>query len=188
MDIARIVLIATIFIWLGCMMLQAEGFLGWGRKRIDKSWITYCFSGMLITIFCDALTSFRSPILGWTYLLWLEYFIVFNLAIILDAYKDHPWLNRLEHFCGSFLVTLATAGTLLATNLLGDNPAFNLLVFVSIANAIGALNEVVELCLDKLFNTKNIGPDPYDTNYDLLLNFLASVSVAFLFMLFKLYN
>ena len=113
--------------------------------------------------------SYAFPLLFATYLL--------NLVASLIEAQDHfPLLNRVEHFASFVLLTYVVwifFLKYLTQDVWRDHPYYTSLLVFSIVAAFGVVNEIVELGLDFIFNTRLIGSG-LDTSLDLLMNSLGS--------------
>lgn len=107
-------------------------------------------------------------------------FAIYSLNLVsmaLGAQEKLPLLNRAEHFL-SFVFVAYVVWTFFLQYLPHDvwrhHRYYTALLVFSITATSGVINEIVELGLDGLLNTKLIGADPFDTSLDLLMNSLGS--------------
>ena len=85
-------------------------------------------------------------------------------------------INRFEHFIMYLLVTYVVSQFFfryLPSKVWSDHPYYTAILILSVAQTIGVMNEIFELFMDANFATHAIGPR-FDTNLDLLMNFLGS--------------
>jgi hypothetical protein len=90
----------------------------------------------------------------------------------------------MEHIIGSFLVIMFIHELLKQTKIITYIP-FNLqlVVLIGLTNLLGVVNEIVELAIDFSFQAQSIGPELWDTNIDLLMNFLGMGLYCFALLL-----
>lgn len=166
--------ISLLAIWIGLVGLQSFKIISFGVQALPKSWLFYwvmVFIGMLtlerFKLISTSSGSFIYPFL-------LTYSVVFLSAAIFNWYKLVPNLNMFEHLAGGVLVASILNEALKHIGLYSSisQPLIQGLIFFGIFTALGVLNEVVELFFDMAFKTKNIGPSLWDTNVDLLMNWL----------------
>jgi hypothetical protein len=107
-------------------------------------------------------------------------FAIYSLNLVsmaLGAQEKLPLLNRAEHFL-SFIFIAYVVWTFFLQYLPHDvwrnHRYYTALLVFSITATLGVVNEIVELGLDGLLNTRLIGTDPFDTSLDLLMNSLGS--------------
>lgn len=113
--------------------------------------------------------TFAFPVLFFTYCL--------NLVdLLLGGQEQLPILNRTEHF--SIYILLAYIVWIFFTKYLPqevwkEHPYYTALLVMSVTSLFGVFNEIIELFIDQMFNTKYIG-NRFDTPLDLLMNTLGS--------------
>lgn len=141
------------FVWLVYMLvlyLMAEKIYAlFMRQGID---LTFAFP-LLFSIYCLSLVS-----------------------LIIGGQERLPLLNRAEHFASFVLlgyIVWVFFTKYLPHNVWHDHPYYTSLLALSVTSLLGVSNELVELMMDNLFNTKLVGPR-LDTSLDLLMNTLGS--------------
>jgi hypothetical protein len=111
------------------------------------------------------------------YPLLLAIYILNTISMTLQAQEKFPLLNRAEHLASNIFLTFVIWVFFLQylpQSVWRDHSYYTALLVFAIATTIGVFNEIIELSLDGLLNTKLIGTDPFDTPLDLLMNALGS--------------
>lgn len=154
-------------------LLQGLQIINFGEVQMPLSWMGYLLLMLISLLAVDAWQKFKLSPLRWIYLAFAAHILVFGSAIIFNWYNLSPIVNRLEHILGSFILTWATWIVLQNMPIRQNLSALSLLLFCfGVVNLLAVTNEVVELAIDYLFQAGSIGPELWDTNLDLLMNWV----------------
>jgi hypothetical protein len=172
----RILSVCLILIWFLIAVLQNLGVVDFGKSELPFSWIVYSITIWALFFTLDWRLKFVSDILKYLNLALLVDIVFYNLAIIYEWYAISPMVNRSEHFFGSLLVCFVIFALVrLNKDIKKFTPIIQSLIVIALANFLAVFNEIVELAFDHFFDTENIGPEKFDTNLDLLMNFCAFI-------------
>lgn len=183
-DNFRSVSILLLTDWFVLMVFQSKNLVVFGKETISTSWVLYCILLAIAFLSLDYITKFKSQIFKYGYIFYFFYLVLFNLAIINTWYGESPILNRIEHLAGSFVGSIMIYGLLKITKTLDQiPPKLQLLSIFAFTNLLMTIHEIAELALDYFFANHNIGPDLWDTNLDMLMNFLGISIFAVCFLI-----
>lgn len=162
-----------ILIWLTVMLLNAIDLYKIDGRNFSGSWWLYNVFMFISLVIVDWYDEFKSRLLPYVYYLTLSHFIIFNIAILFDLYNENPIINNIEHAYGSFILIMVVFAFISFRHFFDEQTIFSKRVLIfSLGNLVVTFNEIVELFLDTLFKTTNIGPEIWDTNMDLIMNWL----------------
>lgn len=143
---------------------------------LSYSWLWYLLLVYLIGERFAQRFSERGIDLSYAYPLLFAVYVLNLVSMALGAQERLPLLNRAEHFT-SFIFIAFVVWTFFVRYLPQDvwrnHPYYTALLSFSVTATLGVVNEIVELAMDTLFNTRLIGTQ-YDTALDLLMNTLGS--------------
>jgi hypothetical protein len=103
-------------------------------------------------------------------------YVLHIVSILLAGQARLPIMNRAEHFASFVLICYVVwifFIKYLPHEVWHEHPYYTAILVFSVTATLGVGNELVELILDSLFNTRLIG-DKLDTSIDLLMNALGS--------------
>lgn len=103
-------------------------------------------------------------------------YVLHIVSILLAGQERLPIMNRAEHFASFVLICYVVwifFIKYLPHEVWHEHPYYTAILVFSVTATLGVGNELVELILDSLFNTRLIG-DKLDTSIDLLMNALGS--------------
>ncbi len=175
MDPLKVISVGIITLWLMFMGLNATGKLKFGKERMPKSWLSYVAIGVMLLVVIDySFSQLEEGLVRWVYPLFLLHIVIFNCAIVFDWYSKTQIVNRIEHVFGSFIIMLFVYSLIIGLPLYPDDATKVSILIASggIAAMLSMTNEVFELLLDKIFGTSEVGPDKYDTNWDIFMNLI----------------
>lgn len=156
------------------MLAQALGKLEFGKKKMQLSWMAIISFGVGVLVSFDYLLGrFETQGLEVVYVSCLIHIVVFNLAIVFDLYERTQLWNRLEHAYGGLIMMSAVyvvLGSYPGLMPAGGVEGLRMLMALGITALLTVMVEVLELGMDKVLKTDNIGPSKYDTNWDLFMN------------------
>ena len=98
------------------------------------------------------------------------------VSVLLAGQERLPIMNRAEHFASFILICYVVwifFIKYLPHEVWHEHQYYTAILVFSVTATLGVGNELVELILDSLFNTRLIG-DKFDTSVDLLMNTLGS--------------
>ncbi len=142
----------------------------------DISWVIY-----LVILYYLAerfYTAFlkRGIDLSFAFPLLFAVYVLNFVSLVLHAQEQLPLLNRAEHFT-SFVfigyVIWVFFIQYLPQRVWHRHPYYTSILVLSVSSLLGVGNEIVELFLDSIWNSRFIG-DHYDTSLDLLMNALGT--------------
>ena len=172
----KYLILFLLLVWLVIVSLQSFHIIKFGTVLIPKSWVVYIFLLGLSFVVMDYTGLINKSLSNFVLTFILVYNVAFNLVFAFDLYRLSPLVNRAEHFFGSILVSFVVYSFLSVRpfyNRIPDQSTKMMFLFFLVIT-LGALNEVAELFMDIFFKAKNIGPDLFDTNWDILTNFIGA--------------
>jgi len=139
-------------------------------------WLTYLIVLYLIAEKIYALFLRQGIDLAFSFPLLFFIYCLSLVGLLLGGQERLPLLNRAEHFASFVLLAYIVwifFTKYLPQNVWHDHPYYTSILVLSVTSLLGVGNELVELLMDNLFNTKMIGAR-LDTSLDLLMNTLGS--------------
>lgn len=161
-------------------LLVASFVLNWVRlpdtTLLTLPWIVY-----LVVIYGCAEYIYhvflkRGIDLSYAFPLLFTIFLLNFVSELLNAQELMPDLNRAEHLT-SFVFVAFIVWTFFTKYLPQDvwqeHPYYTSILVMAVVSMLGVGNEIIELFLDIMFNTRVVGPG-FDTSFDLVMNTLGS--------------
>lgn len=164
---------AVLFVFALATLYFGKPFL---YSTLDFSWFIYLVAIYLAAERVYTIFRERSIDLAFAFPLMFVVILLHLTSVWLDGQTRFPLLNRAEHFTSYVLITYIIWVFFLQylpQRVWRRHPYYTALLVFSVASAFGSLNEIVELALERVFNSVLIG-DRLDTSLDILMNSLGS--------------
>lgn len=174
-----LILVGSRFLFAALFMIAAASLYRrelFPASTLDLPWLLY-----IILIYLGAewlYASFKRKNIDLTFAFPLL-FVVLSLHLVsvwLDGQTRFPLMNRAEHFASFVLITYAVWVFFLQYlphQVWRHHPYYTALLVFSVISALGSVNEIVELALERVFASRLVG-DRLDTSLDLLMNSLGA--------------
>ncbi|MCA9379463.1 hypothetical protein KC640_03470 [Candidatus Dojkabacteria bacterium] len=153
--------------------LQSLGLFTLTSRVLALGWLGYLVLGLVVLLVIDNWKHFALKEMNWIYIAYSLHMTIFSLVEIYDAYSVSPLVNRIEHAVGGALLMWTAWVVVKASAFATKTTIATQMIFAfGIGTMFGVINEIIELGLDFFLHTNTIGPELWDTNLDLLMNWL----------------
>lgn len=165
------------------LTLQSMGVIKLGSP-ISLGWVGYLSLMVIALLIVDTWYKFKIKELSWIYIAATLHMVTFALVTIFDLYSQSILINRFEHAAGSFILIWAV-WILANSTTPPQSLQTRLMQIFAVANVFAVFNEIIELGLDFFLHAATIGPELWDTNLDLLMNWIGMGVFILTVMIFK---
>ncbi len=144
------------------------------ESTVNYPWLLYLLAIYYGLERCYIFFHHKKIDISYAYPLVLAVYIFSIISMLLNAQDQYPIINRAEHLLAFVLLTYVIWTFFLKylpQKVWREHPYYTALLVFSVTSTLGVFNELIELILDALFNTRFIGPY-LDTPLDLLMNSL----------------
>ena len=177
----NIVSIIFIYLWFAFLLFQSFGKVKLGIINIPSGWLLLNIAIYSLFVY---FAYFKILELQKLIIPCAIYVFLFSLVYIFDLYSHGIIYNRLEHLIGSFLITYISYIVIQSIpNLNILEKPLQIILAVLVAIFLSVVGELLELGLDFFLKEKNIGPGPWDTNLDLLMDLFGSLGFMLLILI-----
>lgn len=145
-------------------------------STLDWPWLLYIIAIYLVAEWIYAVFTRKNIDLTFAFPLLFVVLLLHLVSVWLDGQTRFPLMNRTEHFASFVLVTYAVWVFFLQylpQRVWRHHPYYTALLVFSVVSALGSVNEIVEIALERVFASRLIG-DRLDTSLDILMNTLGA--------------
>lgn len=145
-------------------------------STLDWPWLFYIIVIYLVAEWVYAVFTRKGIDLTFAFPLLFVVLVLHVVSIWLDGQTRFPLMNRAEHFASFILITYAVWVFFLQYlphRVWHNHPYYTALLVFSVVSALGSINEIVEIALERTFASRLIG-DRLDTSLDILMNSLGA--------------
>lgn len=145
-------------------------------STLDVPWLLYIVVIYLVAEWVYAVFTRKGIDLTFAFPLLFVVLLLHVVSIWLDGQARFPLMNRAEHFASFILITYAVwifFLQYLPQRVWRHHPYYTALLVFSVVSALGSVNEIVEIVLERVFASRLIG-DRLDTSLDILMNSLGA--------------
>lgn len=145
-------------------------------STLDVPWLLYIILIYLAAEWVHADFTRKGIDLTFAFPLLLFVLLLHLVSVWLDGQTRFPLMNRAEHFASFVLITYAVWVFFLQylpQRVWHHHPYYTALLVFSVVSALGSINEIVEIALERVFASRLIG-DRLDTSLDILMNTLGA--------------
>lgn len=145
-------------------------------STLDWPWLLYIIVIYLTAEWIYTIFTRKGIDLTFAFPLLFVVLLLHVVSIWLDGQARFPLMNRVEHFASFVLITYAVWVFFLQYlphRVWHNHPYYTALLVFSVVSALGSVNEIVEIALERVFASRLIG-DRLDTSLDILMNTLGA--------------
>lgn len=145
-------------------------------STLDVPWLLYIIVIYLAAEWVYAVFTRKGIDLTFAFPLLFVVLLLHLVSVWLDGQTRFPLMNRAEHFASFVLITYVVWVFFLQylpQRVWRHHPYYTALLVFSVVSAFGSINEIVEIGLERIFNSNLIG-DRLDTSLDIVMNSLGS--------------